>query len=104
MTLFTLENQVLLLPAQLDRDVLRDNWWDCLTSQQQNDLRRAAAVTFVFKNDARIDSAGLAWLLNAVRDATFHGIAISLQNVPTKLLKLAKISDVDIFLPVHQNL
>jgi ABC-type transporter Mla MlaB component len=53
---------------------------------------------FVFE---RADSAGLAWLINAVRDAKQNGVSMSLYKMPEKLRKLAKISDADSFLPVE---
>lgn len=49
----------------------------------------------------RVDSAGLAWILNAIRDGKREGINVSLRELPEKLRKLAKISDVDGFLPVE---
>ena len=45
--------------------------------------------------------AGLAWLINAVRDAKQNGVSMSLYKMPEKLRKLAKISDADSFLPVE---
>jgi phospholipid transport system transporter-binding protein len=49
----------------------------------------------------RADSAGLAWLINAVRDAKQNGVSITLHKMPEKLHKLAKISNADGFLPVE---
>lgn len=48
-----------------------------------------------------VDSAGLAWLINMQRDCNQQQIALRLINLPQNLAKLAKISDVDRFLPVQ---
>lgn len=47
----------------------------------------------------KVDSAGLAWLLILVENAKSTNNEISLHNIPNDLLKLAKLSAVDLFLP-----
>lgn len=102
MTLFTIEQQRVRLNANLDRETLRLNWWDMLTQQQKDLLVKQQHLEFIFSDDARLDSAGLAWLMNALRDAKSQGIEVHLYNVPPKLLKLAKISDLDSLLSVNE--
>ncbi|RDV28116.1 STAS domain-containing protein [Alteromonas aestuariivivens] len=89
------------LQGELDRDSLTTNWWTMLDTGQKNRLTASKACRFDLSSVERIDSAGLAWLVNAVRDARANGIKITLQNAPEKLLKLAKISDVDRLLPLE---
>lgn len=48
----------------------------------------------------KIDTAGLAWLLCLVETANKTKSEINFQNVPQDLLKLAKLSAVDLFLPI----
>ncbi len=101
MSCFTLVGQQVCLTATLDREVLTANWWDMLSAAEKSALGASAQVDFVFPAEARVDSAGLAWILNALRDAKQVGLEVNLQNIPPKLLKLAKISDVDVLLPSY---
>lgn len=48
----------------------------------------------------KVDTAGLAWLLLLVEEANKTRTKISFHNVPSDLLKLAKLSAVDLFLPI----
>lgn len=45
------------------------------------------------------DTAGLAWLLCLVQESKKTKTEISFHNIPQDLLKLAKLSAVDLFLP-----
>ena len=47
------------------------------------------------------DTAGLAWLMNFLKDNQKQNIAFELKNIPESLINLAKISDVDSFLSVQ---
>ncbi|WP_076420109.1 MULTISPECIES: STAS domain-containing protein [Colwelliaceae] len=47
----------------------------------------------------KADTAGLAWLLRLVEEARKTKSEISFHNIPQDLLKLAKLSAVDLFLP-----
>ncbi|XPF92724.1 STAS domain-containing protein [Colwellia sp. RE-S-Sl-9] len=47
----------------------------------------------------KADTAGLAWLLRLVEEAKKTKSEISFHNIPQDLLKLAKLSAVDLFLP-----
>lgn len=86
--------------GNLDRDTLAKNWWDMLSSAEQASLVKEGRCVLDLEDVERIDSAGLAWLINAVRDGNKNHIDVALSSVPEKLLKLAKISDVDTLLPV----
>lgn len=48
----------------------------------------------------KTDTAGLAWLLLLVEETKKTNSEISFHNIPQDLLKLAKLSAVDLFLPV----
>ncbi|MEP0355363.1 MAG: STAS domain-containing protein [Paraglaciecola sp.] len=48
-----------------------------------------------------VDTAGLAWLVNLLRQSKLQNIKFQLKNVPVTLINLAKISDVDNFLSVQ---
>jgi phospholipid transport system transporter-binding protein len=47
------------------------------------------------------DTAGLAWLMNFLKNNQQQHIHFELKNIPERLRKLAKISDVDSFLSVQ---
>jgi len=47
------------------------------------------------------DTAGLAWLMNLLKDNRKQCVHLKLKNIPESLRKLAKISDVDSFLSVQ---
>ena len=47
------------------------------------------------------DTAGLAWLMNFLKDNQQQNLHFELKNIPESLIKLAKISDVDSFLSVQ---
>lgn len=49
----------------------------------------------------KVDTAGLAWVLLLVENAKTTNNEISLHNIPNDLLKLAKLSAVDFFLPTE---
>lgn len=48
----------------------------------------------------QIDMAGLAWLFIMVEQAKENTCQLTFENIPEKLLKLAKLSAVDSFLPI----
>ncbi|MEW9799042.1 STAS domain-containing protein [Alteromonas sp. CYL-A6] len=101
MSLFDVNTHGVTFHGNLDRETLTKNWWLLLTPGQQKTLRGASECVFDLSDVERVDSAGLAWLINAIRDARQAGIRITLQEPPEKLIKLAKISDVDTLLPLQ---
>ncbi|MCW8109463.1 STAS domain-containing protein [Alteromonas ponticola] len=89
--------------GNLDRDVLNKNWWEMLDAKQRENLITSSQCEFDLSSVERVDSAGLAWLVNAVRDGRTHGVKLTLTDVPTKLVKLAKISGLDTLLPLSNS-
>lgn len=49
----------------------------------------------------KVDTAGLAWLLLLVEQAKLQPCDLSFEFLPQDLLKLAKLSAVDTFLPIN---
>jgi phospholipid transport system transporter-binding protein len=49
---------------------------------------------------SRVDTAGLAWLLLVLEQVQKQHQEIHFVNIPQELIKLAKISAVDTFLPI----
>ncbi|NMH60461.1 STAS domain-containing protein [Alteromonas sp. MYP5] len=96
-------NGTVAVKGNLDRDVLNKNWWEMLDAKQRNQLISNQRCVFDLSSVERVDSAGLAWLVNAVRDGRKHGVALNLNDAPAKLVKLAKISEVDRLLPLSKS-
>jgi len=90
-----------IVHGQLDRDTLSKNFWETLSSGERSVLQQNKRCCVDLSDVERADSAGLAWLINAVRDAEQNGVSIVLNKMPEKLKKLAKISNADSFLPVE---
>ncbi|QJR80238.1 STAS domain-containing protein [Alteromonas pelagimontana] len=102
MSLFQLNsNGKVSIHGHLDRDTLAKNWWNMLSSDEKSALQQLKRCVLDLSSVERIDSAGLAWLINAVRDGKKQGVQVILNDVPEKLMKLAKISDVDTLLPLE---
>lgn len=95
------KNAVVTLSGALDRQSLTKDWWLLLSNADKQSYRQAGSCSFDFANVERVDSAGLAWTINAIRDGRAQGIKITLCNLPEKMLKLAKISEIDALLPVQ---
>lgn len=91
----------IVVHGHLDRDTLSKNFWECLNSKERERLINSGECRIDLSDVERADSAGLAWLINAVRDAGQNGVSMTLLKMPEKLHKLAKISDADSFLPVE---
>ncbi|GAA6203977.1 STAS domain-containing protein [Thalassotalea sp. SU-HH00458] len=49
---------------------------------------------------SHVDTAGLAWLLQVLAQAKKHHTNLHFTNLPQELLKIAKLTAVDTFLPI----
>lgn len=58
-------------------------------------------IIFDLQGVTLIDTTGLAWLLQLIDECQRANKNLKLVNVPTSLLKLAKMSDVEGFLPLQ---
>jgi len=94
-------NGTVTVHGNLDHTTLSQNFWDCMSTQQSSTLTKTGECCIDLSDVERVDSAGLAWLINAIRDGKSRNIKVSLRDLPEKLHKLAKISDVDSLLPVE---
>lgn len=86
------------LQGKLDVSSLRHDW---RANRGQKLAPMAQKLTLDLAGIDSADSAGLAWLINMVRDCRQDNIQLCLCNMPQSLLKLAKISDVEHFLPLQ---
>ena len=91
---------VFLLSGELSRDTVTHFWPNChkelLAASHKGD---AIVLDLVGIKDS--DTAGLAWLLNLMRDSKEQNISFTVKNLPDTIAKLAKISDVDGFFPLQ---
>jgi phospholipid transport system transporter-binding protein len=93
-------NGIFLLSGELNRDTVTHFWPNCLQELLAASHKGDALVLdLIGIKDS--DTAGLAWLLNLLRDSKKLNIRFSVKNLPDTIGKLAKISDVDGFLPLQ---
>jgi len=93
----------LTVSGNLDRNSLNKDGWAVLSSVQQAELTKAGKATILFEQIDHVDSAGLAWVLNWLKDATDNGIKLVLKDVPSKLIQLARLSSVAELLPIQDD-
>ena len=89
-----------VLSGSLNRDTVPYFWRNSLqqlASAQSDDK----PLTLDLHNVEHIDTAGLAWIMNLRRDTKQKNIQFKIANPPATLLNLAKISDVERFLPIQ---
>lgn len=102
MSLFQLNAEgTVSVHGNLDRDTLAKDFWAMLSASEKSTLTSNGSCLMDLGNVERVDSAGLAWLINAIRHARAQNVSISLADMPEKLQQLAKISDVDTLLPTE---
>lgn len=88
------QQQTLVFSGALDRDTVPTVWPFKLLK------KLTGTVVFDFSELALVDTAGLAWLLHQVAQATKLGLTIQMRHVPEQLLSLAQLSDVVALLPL----
>lgn len=89
-----------VLRGSLNRETIPQFWPDCLAELAQAQ-QNCETLNLDLAEIEHIDTAGLAWLLNLLRDAKQQQVTFTLSNVPPTLLNVAKISDVEAFLPLQ---
>jgi phospholipid transport system transporter-binding protein len=70
--------------------------------QQLKTLLQSAKLQIDLSGLTKVDTAGLAWLLQMVETAAKRGCALQLTHLPPDLVKLAMLSGVTNFLPISQ--
>jgi len=88
----------LLISGELDQTVLVHDYWSTLTDKDKQELVVAGNIKIDLAQVARADTAGLAWLINVVKDAKVNKVNVSFANVPDKLLNLAQLSGANTIL------
>lgn len=89
------------LQGELNRSTIaKSDALASLESSNQN-TSKAGLPTLDMSGVQHSDTAGLAWLMNFLKDQQLQNVQYELKNIPESLIKLAKISDVDGFLSVQ---
>ena len=81
------------LSGELQSSALQSNFCDMLNREQCAMLDNAKSIILDCDKVARVDTSGLAWLLNAVRDLKAKNKQVRLKNVPSKVMDLAALSN-----------
>lgn len=92
---WTYENNMAVFKGELSRNTINEAF-EKKTVKLVNNKDLVIDLAGIIKTD----TAGLAWLLLLVEKAKATKSEISFHNIPQGLLKLAKLSAVDLFLPV----
>lgn len=90
------------LQGDLNRNTIAHS--DALATIEQSSRTNNAQgniMTIDMATVTHADTAGLAWLMNLLKDCRQQNKQCELKNIPASLIKLAKISDVDSFLSVQ---
>lgn len=89
------------LSGRLEHQTLEKDLWLSLAQNERKNLVSVGKLVIDLEQVEFVDTAGLAWLINAIRQAQEAKVQAVLANAPDKLIKLAKISDVDRLLPLQ---
>jgi phospholipid transport system transporter-binding protein len=89
------------LQGELNRNTIAKS--DALATLEHSNQKsvNADVSTLDMSGVSHSDTAGLAWLMNFLKDKQLQNVQFELKNIPESLIKLAKISDVDSFLSVQ---
>ncbi|MEO9946061.1 STAS domain-containing protein [Paraglaciecola sp.] len=91
-----------MLQGHLNRNTVMFAWKNSLSDLNAKQDKSNTVLPIVDLAEVRdVDTAGLAWLVNLLRQSKQQDIQFQLKNVPVTLINLAKISDVDNFLSVQ---
>ena len=66
--------------------------------RQHKKLFQSEQLDFDLAKVKKVDTAGLAWLLSMIEYGNSKNIVISFSNLPSDLVKLAKLSGVEQFI------
>ena len=91
-----------VLQGDLNRNTVTRAWIHAVSELQSRQNAGSEQLLVVDLSGIKdVDTAGLAWLINLLKNARQRNIQFQLNSVPSTLINLAKISDVDNFLSVQ---
>jgi len=88
--------------AILSGDLIRQTV-PSLSVKEINRFLQQKSVIINLAQVNKVDTAGLAWLLRQVELSQANACQLSFEHLPSSLIKLAALSAVDGFLPVHTS-
>lgn len=89
----TFQNNTLILKGVLNNQTISQE----LFALHRKQIVTSDTLTIDLEAVTQLDSAGLAWLLNAVRDAREANVLLAWRHIPDKLLQLARLSSAESF-------
>jgi len=92
----TLSGHMVTLSGELTRTMITSGFIN-----QSRKMLAQKTLVIDLSQVSKIDTAGLAWLLLLVEHAKQDVCQLSFKNLPEDLLKLAKLSAVDLFIPTE---
>lgn len=88
-----IDNNVLSLQGDLTKQTIQHDLFKAKAS-----IRQHSELTINLGQLGDVDSAGLAWLINIMRDCRSAKIKLQWQNIPSNIMQLAKLSNAqDLF-------
>jgi phospholipid transport system transporter-binding protein len=89
------------LQGELNRNTIPKSDALSLVEQSFQNPTSGQIITLDMAGVKHADTAGLAWLMNLLKDSRQQNVQFEFKNIPESVVKLAKISDVDSFLSVQ---
>lgn len=74
-----------------------------LWEQHREVFSRPGALDIDLSHVERSDSAGLALLMECLRQAAETGASVRFFNIPAQMLAIARVSSLDDVLPLHRD-
>lgn len=74
-----------------------------LWNRHREAFSRPGALDIDLSHVERSDSAGLALLMECLRQAAETGASIRFFNIPAQMLEMARVSGLDRILPLHRD-
>nr|WP_168711024.1 STAS domain-containing protein [Ningiella ruwaisensis] len=100
---FSDKDQALIkLKGELTLDTLSQNLIAMLSNKDCTTIDKAKKVDISLNQVERVDTAGLAWLINAVRDFNKRDVRVCFLHIPQKLSDLAKLSNAEALLSTSE--
>lgn len=85
----------ILVDGDLDQISLKKDLWLMLPASDLETVKHKTKVKLSLASVSHVDTAGLAWVINALADMSKHSIDVTIEGLPEKLLNLAKLSNAD---------
>lgn len=82
----------LQLSGELNQNNLQHDFWVNLAHDEAKNIVQVKKLVVELGDLVRVDTAGLAWLINIVKDARVKQVTVSFNQASEELLNLANLS------------